>query len=247
MRKNPLGITVGALAAMVILSVGSLAQDFHRTYKLPANGTIRIRTVSGDVKILGYDGSSIVVEGFKVGRDRDRVEILDMGSADRIDLSERYPESGSNNASVSFQVRVPRSVSYNFGSISSLSGNVSLTDVTGQVRAVSVSGSVEVKNVSGLVSATSTSGNVDVYIKKIEGSGDMRFFSVSGNVAVRAPANLDANVEMNTTSGSLTTDFPLEVHDRRYTPGRWARGRLGTGACSIRIISVSGRVSLIRS
>jgi DUF4097 and DUF4098 domain-containing protein YvlB len=247
MRKDALGMTVAALLAVVIFGATGLAEDFQRTYRLPANGSIRIRTVSGEVRIQGYDGPNIVVEGFKVGRDRDRVEIVDMSGADRVDVSVRYPESGSNNASVSFQVRVPRSISYNFENVRSVSGNVYLTDVTGQVRAVSVSGSVEVKNVSGLVSAASTSGNVDVYIKKIEGSGDMKFSSISGNVAVKAPPDLDANVEMSTTSGSLATDFPIEVHDRRYAPGRWARGRLGTGACSIRITSVSGRVSLIRS
>jgi DUF4097 and DUF4098 domain-containing protein YvlB len=238
---------IAALMVVMMFGVVGLAQDFQRTYKLPANASIRIRTVSGEVKVVGYDGSSVEVEGFKVGRDRDRVEILDTSGADRVDVSVHYPESGSTNASVSFQVHVPRSVSYNFETIRSVSGNVYLTDVTGQVRAVSVSGSVEVRNVSGLVSATSTSGNVDVYIRKIEGSGDMRFSSISGNVAVKAPANLDANVEISTTSGSLATDFPIEVHDRRYAPGRWARGRLGTGACNIRITSVSGRVSLIRS
>jgi DUF4097 and DUF4098 domain-containing protein YvlB len=247
MTKNHLGITVAALMAVVIFSVAGLAQDFHRAYKVPANGSIRIRTVSGEVKIQGYDGPNVVVEGFKIGRDRDRVDIVDTSGADHVDVGVYYPESGSNSASVSFQVQVPRSVSYNFETIRSVSGNVYLTDVTGQVRAVSVSGSVEVKNVSGLVSATSTSGNVDVYIKKIEGSGDMRFSSISGNVSVRAPVDLNANVEMNTLSGSLTTDFPLDVHDRRYAPGRSARGRLGAGTCSIRITSVSGRVSLIRS
>jgi DUF4097 and DUF4098 domain-containing protein YvlB len=75
----------------------------------------------------------------------------------------------------------------------------------------------------------------------------MRFTSISGNVSVKAPDNLDALIEMSTLSGTLSTDFPLEVQERRYGPGRSARGRLGTGAISIRITTVSGRVSLMKA
>jgi DUF4097 and DUF4098 domain-containing protein YvlB len=74
----------------------------------------------------------------------------------------------------------------------------------------------------------------------------MKFSSVSGNVAVRAPASLDADIEMSSVSGSLKTDFPIEIQERRYGPGRSARGRLGGGASNLRITSVSGRISLTR-
>jgi DUF4097 and DUF4098 domain-containing protein YvlB len=86
-----------------------------------------------------------------------------------------------------------------------------------------VSGNVDVKDVSGLVSASAVSGNVTVEIRSLEGAGDMKFAAVSGNVTVKAPANLDADIEMSSVSGSLKTDFPIEVQERRYGPGRSAR------------------------
>ncbi len=74
----------------------------------------------------------------------------------------------------------------------------------------------------------------------------MRFSSVSGNVNVIAPANLDAPVDMQSISGSLKTNFNnVEVQEQRYGPGRKAFGRTGpAGKYSLRIDSVSGRVSL---
>jgi DUF4097 and DUF4098 domain-containing protein YvlB len=245
MNKNALGIFLLALSAALLFGVTGMAQDFQRTYKIAPDGSIRIVTVSGDVRVQGYDGSEVVAEGFRVGRDRDRVEILDRSAADHVDLGVHYQE-GNGDASINFLVKVPRSVSYNFDDIRSVSGSVHLSDVTGHVRARSVSGSVEIKNVTGIVSAESTSGNVDVVLRQIEGTGDMRFSSISGNVAVKAPANLNAVVAMSTLSGTLTTDFPIDIQERRYAPGRSARGRLGTGACGIRITSVSGRVSLTK-
>jgi hypothetical protein len=65
-------------------------------------------------------------------------------------------------------------------------------------------------------------------------------------VNVTAPADLDADVEMSTISGSLKTDFPVEVIEKRYGPGRSARGRLGAGSHNLRITAVSGRVSLVK-
>jgi DUF4097 and DUF4098 domain-containing protein YvlB len=87
---------------------------------------------------------------------------------------------------------------------------------------------------------------VDVEILHLEGSGDMKFSSVSGSVYVKAPSELDAYVEMSTVSGSLKTDFDIQVKKRRYGPGASARGRLGSGVRSLSITTVSGRVSLVR-
>lgn len=245
-KWNALGAAIMLLFGVVVFCASGFAQDFQRNYRVAPNGSIRVFTVSGDVKVQGYDGAEIVVQGSKVGRNPERVEIVDRSSADHVDVGVRYPERSGGDASVNFVVKVPRAVTYNFTDIYSVSGSVYFADVTGNIKAHSVSGSVEMKNVSGIISAESVSGNVDVYLKKVEGEGDMRFSSVSGNVAVRAPADLSAYVVMSTTIGALTTDFPVEIQERRYAPGRSARGRLGSGACSIRITSVSGRVSLTK-
>lgn len=239
---------LGAAAMSICLLAGSnaAAQDFQRSYSIGQGGHIRIRNISGDIKVTAYSGRDVVVAGYKTGRDRDVVEIEDSSADDRIDLRVRYPERCNCDAGVNFEVKVPQNVDYNFDHISSVSGSVELEGVRGRIRAESVSGNVDILDVTGMVSASSVSGNVDADISKVEGSGDMKFSSVSGNVYVKAPSSLDADVEMSTVSGSLRTDFPIEIIERRYGPGRSARGRVGNGSCSLRITSVSGRVSLTK-
>jgi len=223
-----------------------MAQDFQRSYAVSAGGHVRIGNVSGDVIVTGYNGDTIIVRGFKEGRDRDRVQVEDLSTGDRVDVRVKYPDNCNCDASIRFEVNVPRSVGYNFDRLASVSGEVEVTAITGQLKAESVSGNVLIKDVVGQVSASSVSGNVNVEIARIEGAGSMKFSAVSGNVNVRAPANLDADIEMSTVSGSLKTDFPIEVQERRYGPGRSAHGRLGNGANNLRITTVSGRVSLTR-
>jgi DUF4097 and DUF4098 domain-containing protein YvlB len=110
-----------------------------------------------------------------------------------------------------------------------------------------VSGTVRIEDVTGEVTASSVSGNVDVEINRLEGTDDMKFSSVSGGVNVRMPSNLDAQLNLSTLSGALETDFPLEVKERKYGPGRSASGRLGDGSRRINMSSVSGSLSLKHS
>jgi DUF4097 and DUF4098 domain-containing protein YvlB len=246
MRRSAINLSLILVFGLGLLVATSAAADFQKSYSIPAGGQIKVRNISGDITVTGYDGQTIMVSATKEGRDRDDVTIEDRSSGDTVDLSVEYPHRGNVSASVNFDIRVPRAVEYNFGRLVSVSGNVQVSDVMGNLQVESVSGDVDVNGVSGVVSASAVSGNVNVDLKQA-GSGNMKFSSVSGDVAVRAPANLDADVEMSTISGSLNTNFDLEIHEPRYGPGRSARGRLGSGTHSLRITTVSGRVSLTRA
>jgi DUF4097 and DUF4098 domain-containing protein YvlB len=247
MRKNIFRIaSAAAWGALLAACIGS-AQDSKQTYPIAAGGHVLIRNVSGDIKIGSYDGSGIVVYGYRIGPDKDLVQIEDTSTADKVDLKVSYPQFHGGNASVNFEVKIPRGEEYNFDEIRSVSGNIEIADVNARIRVESVSGNVLIRNVAGLVSASSVSGDVNAEINQVQGAGDMKFASVSGNVNVRAPAGLNADVDMSTVSGMLKTDFPINIQERRYGPGRSARGRLGAGAHGMRMTSVSGKVSLIRN
>jgi DUF4097 and DUF4098 domain-containing protein YvlB len=248
----------------LLISYSAFAQDFQRSYRLSAGGTVNIRSVSGDVKVTGYNGDAVIVTAYKEGRDRDQVSVEDLSSGNGVDVRARYPENCNCNASVRFEVKVPSELRLSYESISSVSGDVEVDNVNGDLRARSVSGSVTVKGAAGSVSATSvsgnvivsevngtanaksTSGNVEVEIRSLEGAESMDFASVSGNVRAKLPGNLDADVKMSTMSGDLKTDFPLQIEEPKYGPGRKANGRLGGGSRSLKMSSVSGSVSLLR-
>jgi hypothetical protein len=257
-----------AAALCVLLSAllaQAAAQDFQRTYRLGSGGSINIRNVSGNINIKGYDGDSVIVNGFKQGRDQDKVSIEDTSGGNNVSLGVRYERNCNCDASVRFEVQVPRNIRYEFDKISTASGDiqmsdlsgdmevhtasgdVTITNVTGRISAATASGEMRVKNVTGTVTARSASGDVEVQIARLEGSGNMEFASASGDVRVSAPADLDGNVEMSSATGSLRTDFPIQVENNEYGPGARARGRLGSGSRNLRLSSASGNVSLLRT
>jgi DUF4097 and DUF4098 domain-containing protein YvlB len=236
--------SIATLIVGLALSATAAAQDFQKTYRIGAGGQIRIGNVSGDVIVTAYDGDSIVVTGTKQGRDRDMIEIEDRSGAGNVDVGVRYPKRCNCDASIRFEVQVPRSVKYEFDQIASVSGDVHVSGVTGSVRASAVSGDVTIKDVSGTVSASAVSGDVQVEINRLDGADDMKFNTVSGNVSVMLPSSLDGEVDMSSFSGSIKTDFPIEVRSERFGTRNSAHARLGDGSRRLKMSSVSGDLSL---
>lgn len=244
MNKKLIRVSIATMMAGFALAATAAAQDFQKVYTIGAGGQIRIGNVSGDVIVTAYEGNAIIVKGIKKGRDRDQVEIEDRSGTGNVDIGVRYPKNCNCDASIRFEVQVPHSVSYDFDRISSVSGDVRVTGVTGRLHASAVSGDVHINDVSGSVSASAVSGNVAVEINRLDGSDDMKFSTVSGNVSVTLPSSLAADVDISSFSGSIRTDFPVEVRAERYGSRNWARGKLGEGTRRLKMSSVSGDLSL---
>ena len=91
------------------------------------------------------------------------------------------------------------------------------------------------------VSLDTGSGNTDVEL--LTDVEDVNVDAGSGGVSLRLPGTAGAEVEIETGSGGIETDFPIQVSrvERNYL-----RGRLGDGRGRIRIESGSGRVRLLK-
>jgi hypothetical protein len=165
-----------------------------------------------------------------------------------------------NAARVDFTVRVPAGVRV---SVATVTGDVYATGLHSPVRAASVSGNVHVSS-DGSVQANSVSGDVEATLGRTGGES-LQFSTVSGDVTLRVPASIDAEFSARTLSGSIESDFPLELgsmdrgrrrgrddddgDDRprvRVRIGQEAHGTLGRGGPQLRVNTVSGDVSLVR-
>jgi hypothetical protein len=247
---------------LLLVALVATAQDFQKTYSVGPGALVSVKNVSGDIAVVGYEGRDVLAVAFKEGPDRDLVQIEDQSTADGIALQARYPQDTRCNASVRFELRVPQNLDLNFDSLSSASGNISVRAVRGTLRAKTASGNVDVEQADGTVDASTASGNVtvqrvaglvsartasgDVEVELVEqlSGKEMKFSSASGNVTVKAPSNLDAEVQMSTASGSLRTNFPLTIEDRESGSGQKAHGRLGSGSCLLKLSTASGNVRL---
>ena len=148
------------------------------------------------------------------------------------------------------------------GSIDTGSGSVSVTDLSGDDLTVDTgSGDVDLTDVSVETLLVDTgSGDVDgsgiqaAMVNVDTGSGGVDFAFVrapreivvdtgSGSVTFAIPDGLNADVVLETSSGTIEMDFPLEI--RRWERDE-VRGVVGTGGGSIRIETGSGDITIRR-
>ena len=270
------------------------AADFQKTYDDAANRRITIFTLHGDIKLSGYDGKNIDISAVKKGPDSERVEIQDIGFGNQINIFPKYLEPARNNATVDFEIRVPKEIFYGVEPgakpkggrasgppfqkfpgempappgpfvppgppappppprggqtphviyLKSNSGHVTISDVAGSIR---VEGrNIEVQNVVGDIYAYSTSGDIKGVLKQTSRRSVWQFSYSSGNISVQAPDDISAQISIQSSTGQVKTDFPLETREMRYGSGKFIQGKLGDGNHVIDIRSLLGAINFYK-
>lgn len=174
------------------------------TYKVGPDGSLEVHNMSGDVHVRVGGGNEIRVEAMKRVRHRDSEDakallnrlFLDINQVgNRVEIKAMYPR-GRMSGSVDFMITVPASATV---SIKTMSGDVQIAGVRGEVRAETVSGDVVVSGTPNVALAKTVSGTVTA--KGISSTAGLTLASISGNIVtegmkVRA-------LDVSTVSGDL--------------------------------------------
>jgi DUF4097 and DUF4098 domain-containing protein YvlB len=173
-------------------------EHFSRTFDVGPSGSLDLSNVSGDIEVRGGEGNAIRIEAEKHGHgDPSLVTIEVSQTGNRVRVETKYSKSKKHkHVSVDFDVTVPWGTSV---SATSVSGDVTVDGVRGELEAESVSGEVTVSNAENLLTATSVSG--DVTVESAASLEDPEIGSVSGDVQVeglKAP-----EVEVSSVSGDV--------------------------------------------
>jgi DUF4097 and DUF4098 domain-containing protein YvlB len=212
-----------------------------QTFKVGAEGALDLTGIAGDVRVTGGSGNEIRVEATKRVRHRNadeakrllgelRIEMNNFNG--RVEVRSVYPRrnpSGERNISarVDYVVTVPVAAMV---AVKSISGNVIVSGVRGEVRAETVSGDVSVDSTPNLAVAKTVSG--DVTARDIGGPTTLVLSTVSGTVIasglkvraleagsvsgdVRLSGMQVERVEAKSVSGNIDFDAPL-VKAGRY-------------------------------
>lgn len=178
-----------------------------RTLNIGASGELEISNLSGDIVITRGGGSRVQIEALKIAHagtpDAARealglvtVDFVERGS--RAEVRTSYPRNERRNLNVSVQYTVS-APEHTRISARSLSGNIRVSDIRGDLKLVSLSGNVVVQNAARVVSAQSTSGNVE--ITNLRSDVALEAKTVSGHLAVRQSSA--RAMELGSVSGDL--------------------------------------------
>jgi DUF4097 and DUF4098 domain-containing protein YvlB len=209
-------------------------EKVSQTVKVGEGAGLDLSHLSGDIRVTGGSGSDIKIEATKRVRHRDPEQAKRLLAALRIDVNNfngrvevrtiypRRGEFGNNiSASVDYVITVPVNATV---AVKSISGDISVTNVKGEVRAETVSGSVNVsgtpnvaiaKTISGDVTARDTGTQTTLVLSTISGTvigtglrvRALEAGSVSGDV--RLAGSEVERLEARSVSGNIEFDAPL--------------------------------------
>lgn len=218
-------------------------ERFTKTVKVGASGELDVSNIAGDITISRGSGADATIEVVKTAHARTADDAREMLQLVQVDISDRagraevrtrYPgdewrrnNRRNVNVSVDFNITAPAGTRV---TAKSISGNLKISDIKGEVAAESVSGDIHIANAGRLGTAKSVSGSVDVSDTQVNGT--LEAGSVSGDVLLRRlkAQRIDASsisgevkledvqcerVEGQSVSGSLTFSGPL-AHGGRY-------------------------------
>ena len=203
-------------------------ETVDRTVPFPANGTLRLKTFSGHVKITGTSGDQVVIHAVRRATrerlDDIKLEITTSGSTVEIDANHRVVERRNDNVvDTEFDIQVPARARLD---IKTFSAPVTVTGVNGS------------QNIDGF------SSNITIESSNFGDGNDIDVNTFSGDVRLRLPASAKGNISFNSFSGSFESDLPVTLNS---SSRRNFRGSLnGGGAGDFRLKTFSGDVRILR-
>ena len=192
-RPSPRGVLPAARAA----TGKNRSSDPRRRFAIGASGELDVANIAGDITVTRGSGTDADRRG-----DQDGARALGRGCEGACSRSSRSTSSIARDVrrsgraipratrSASNRRNINVSVSYNITApvntrltAKSISGNIKVTDIKGDVTAESVSGDVRIGGSGRVGIAKSVSGNVEVVDTQIDGT--LEAGSVSGDVILR--------------------------------------------------------------
>lgn len=133
-------------------------------------------------------------------------------------------------------------------------GNLGKADVEGFSSEIEVNtnvGHINLTNVTGPITAHTSTGTINVKFSSVNQSSPISITSATGDVDVTLPISTKANLELNSTMGTIYTDFDLEMPRKdgmkRIGATRKIESKINSGGVNISLRSSTGDVYLRKS
>ena len=235
-----LALFAGCLNASVI---GVPRADFCASYSLAPNGRVALQNLYGDVQITAWDRDEVLVRATKHSTDAGRLndaQIVVDTSSNMVSIRTLYTGGDTEHpASVEYHIMVPRGA--NLENVKLVNGGLSLSGMTGPVKASSVNGSIKAERMEGQVDLSTVNGFLDAGFQRISRGNPISLSSVNGPIKVSLPSGAGANVSAHNLSGGIDADFGRSW---RAPGGHRLEAAVNGGGTQIRLHNVNGGISI---
>ncbi len=218
-------------------------ETVERTAALAAGGKVVVEATNGSIHVETWDGDEVRVVARKKARADSAAEARELLSEIDVQVEEsggtvriaaEVPRSsswfGGDSATVSFEVTMPADAELDASSkngsievrelggrarLETQNGSITAKGVGGRLEADSNNGSIKAYDVRGAILAETTNGSIKAEISGAELGDDVRLKTTNGSIELRLEGGVAATIAARTRNGSVSSDFPGGVQDRR--------------------------------
>jgi hypothetical protein len=231
--------------------------------KIPSDGMVEIVGISGDIKIEAAAGNEVEVIAAKQGNknDFDRVQLRVEPSAGGLKICAAFPLLNNEDTSQCLSSIKFNSINFadnrelhlrsNNGETQSfrlvnaqLQLRVRVPAGT-QIVARTLRGNIEAQGISAKLQAIATNGGVTASLGATDFSGPIDLKSLNGGVSLTVPADINAQVYLDTLNGDIATDLPITISGGFR--GNHLEGAIGRGGQKLSLSTLNGNVELRRT
>ena len=204
--------------------------EFNQTYQLAPGSRVEVSSIRGHVEISNSDTTTAQVQIIRTARtpadlEYHKIEVSQSGNTLVVRGEQDSDQRRGRNIQVNHEVilKLPRSIDL---SVSSVSGPLRAGDIEGQTSVSSISGSAKIGNVGGKLNVTSISGSLEVgnvgadaHVTSISGNlrlgqvnGSLEVLSISGGVNATLTSLSPEGIQIKSVSGSIEIGFKSDVN-----------------------------------
>ena len=224
---------------------------FHWHGPVVAGHQVEVKGMSGAVHAVAADGNEVEVTAIKRSRGMNPAEVpiaviqrngdLTVCAAVR-DAADECAEGGDlgrgGGMNIEYTVRVPKGVRF---AAHTVNGGITVAGLAAAVELETVNGGIEVST-SGSARAETVNGSIRAAVGST--TEDLSFQTVNGSIGVAMPEDAAVDVRAETLSGSITSDFALNIEKAKPGQQKTASGRIGAGGHQLKMETVNGSIAL---
>ena len=247
---------------MLVLLVASnnlMAQEYKVAVENTKETKLTLTDFTGDLPIEGYSGNEVIItnmsghndgpperaKGLKpiyaAGTDNSGIGVSVEKSGNQITISCLLPFTKRGD----FKIKVPENLALNITSGCERNNTLNIKGMRGEIE-INNCHDIDLKNVTGPLVLNTISGSITVTLSSVVKDKPTSIASVSGDVDVTMPANAAVDLEMETISGSIYSDFEIAPPkgQMKRVGGSSIKSPLNGGGGELKLHVISGNIYL---
>lgn len=246
-------------AFMAIAIVGCVNAQKEGKYTIKSAKKIILENFHNDLEVKGHDSKDIVIKCSDYEEPPARAEGLKPVYSSGVDNTGvgvfAKEEDGvvilkpasKISSDADHEILIPRNMNVKIEFSNPWADDVEVENIAGEIEISALSGNIELNEIIGPVVINSINGDVEADFSSFSKEGPSSIECINGEIELKMPANISADVLMKTLNGDIYSNFDLEMkkkEDMKHIGGSEVSGKINGGGVSLKLHTINGKIYL---